>query len=221
MDGIFEYLRRFNLPLPRTVVQVGASVGQELDYFHKNGIRAGLFIEALPEPFSMLHNACRGYSNYFPVNSLVSSRDNQSLNMYVASNFGQSSSILPPTRHKSVYPNVKFDKSFQTTGFRLDSIVNSARKSFFSEFGMLDLLFMDVQGAELEVLKGGTQILSEVKLIYTEVTYGTDYEEAVSYCDIDFYLRMHGFLLSSFEIDPSFRGHGNAIYVRKDGVHLE
>jgi FkbM family methyltransferase len=215
MQDIFTFLRQYDLPAPQSVIQVGASVGQEMPLFLNAGVKKGVFIEPLPQPFQMLEKVCAPHKNFIPVNMLACGLDAQEHKFHVASNFGQSSSIKKPTRHTQVYPTVTFDETVNMQGYRLDTIVKAAATKFFKGDTQFDLLFVDVQGAELEVFKGAAETLSKVRYIYTEVTYGTDYEGAVTYSEVDCYLRMHGFVCSSLEIDPNFLAHGNAIFVKR------
>ena len=214
MQDIFSFLKQYNLPAPKSVIQVGASVGQEMPMFLNAGVNKGIFIEALPQPFQLLQQVCAPHKNFVPVNMLACGVDAETHSFHVASNFGQSSSIKRPTRHTQVYPTVTFNESVDLQGYRLDTIVKAAATKFFNGDSQFDLLFIDVQGAELEVFKGATETLARARYVYTEVTYGTDYEGAVTYSDVDSYLRMHGFVCSALEIDPTFRAHGNAIFVR-------
>lgn len=214
MQDIFSFLKQYNLPAPKSVIQVGASVGQEMPLFLSAGVNKGIFIEPLPQPFQLLQQVCAPHKNFVPVNMLACGVDAETHSFHVASNFGQSSSIKKPTRHTQVYPSVTFNESVNLQGYRLDTIVKAAANKFFNGDTQFDLLFVDVQGAELEVFKGASEILSKVRYIYTEVTYGTDYEGAVAYNQLDSYLRLHGYVCSSLEIDPTFRAHGNAIFVK-------
>jgi FkbM family methyltransferase len=216
MQDIFSFLAQHGMPLPRSVIQVGASVGQELDLFSKNGVTRGVFIEALHAPYALLLQNLSNYDNIrsVAVNCCITSFDNKSEVINVASNFGQSSSIYSPTRHLEVYPNVHFNEKVSVNGFSLDGVMTSVVQQTPELNYPFDMLFLDVQGAELNVLKGASKTLSYARYIYTEVTFGTDYDGAVKYTDVILYLTLHGFELCALEIDPSCRAHGNAIFVK-------
>lgn len=63
---LFDTLRGLGLAAPRGVLQVGASFGQEMNWFVDNGIRAGVFIEPLAEPYRVLSQQCLQRSTLSP-----------------------------------------------------------------------------------------------------------------------------------------------------------
>ena len=58
-----------------------------------------------------------------------------------------------------------------------------------------DCLKVDVQGAELDVLRGGASILHTLKLIELEVEFNYQYKGQALFSEIDLFLREHGFAL--------------------------
>lgn len=70
---------------------------------------------------------------------------------------------------------------------RLDSYMKSQGLT------QVDILWMDLQGAELLALQGMGELLSGVKLIYTEVTHKAMYTDQVLFPELDAFLRSHGF----------------------------
>lgn len=70
--------------------------------------------------------------------------------------------------------------------------------------GDVDYLKIDVQGAELDVLKGGAKALSRAVLVHTEVEFIPMYQDQALFGDIDVELRRHGFLLHKF-VEPFSR----------------
>lgn len=69
----------------------------------------------------------------------------------------------------------------------------------------LDVLKMDIQGAELDVLKGGTQTLSDAVMIIPEVRFYQMYEKEPMWADLDILMRENGFVLHSFVHQKSVR----------------
>jgi FkbM family methyltransferase len=80
----------------------------------------------------------------------------------------------------------------------------------------IDLLWMDIQGAELMALRGLGQELSQVKLIHTEVEFFEIYRGAPLYSEIKRYLNQNGFLLVGFTQFSRFSG--DAVFVNKSVV---
>ena len=69
----------------------------------------------------------------------------------------------------------------------------------------IDFLQIDVQGADLDVLKGSEQILETVLAVQIEVEFSPLYRGQPLFSDIDAYLRQRGFTL--FDLWPSHRHH--------------
>ncbi|KPP86952.1 MAG: FkbM family methyltransferase [Rhodobacteraceae bacterium HLUCCA08] len=62
----------------------------------------------------------------------------------------------------------------------------------------LDVLKMDVQGAELDVLRGGRRTLADTVMIVPEVRFYRMYEDEPMWADVDTELRARGFVLHKF-----------------------
>ncbi len=82
----------------------------------------------------------------------------------------------------------------------------------------VDILKIDVQGFELEVLKGGELTLKRTLVILLEISTHDGYKGAPKYYDIDEYLRTRQFEL--FDLTPSLRENNkllewDAIYVNR------
>ena len=75
----------------------------------------------------------------------------------------KSSSLLPPDKTKDVFPWLKFEDEIEIDTLTLDNFCEQQKI-----FG-IDFIHMDVQGAELLVLQGARETLSNVKAIWLEV----------------------------------------------------
>jgi 2-O-methyltransferase len=73
-----------------------------------------------------------------------------------------SGSIKQPYRHLNKHPLVTFDNKIQVPTETLDSVC--ARCGI----GTVDLIWLDVQGAEIEVFDGARATLAQTKYLYTE-----------------------------------------------------
>lgn len=72
--------------------------------------------------------------------------------------------------------------------------------------GNVAIMKIDVQGFELEVLKGSGKILKTTRLIVLEMNNHDGYKGAPKYFEIDEYLRNNNFVL--FDIFPSLKDEG-------------
>lgn len=76
----------------------------------------------------------------------------------------------------------------------------------------VDILWMDLQGAELMALKGMGDLISTVRVVYTEVAYKEMYFGQPLFDELNGFLVVHGFCLhSKFNTSQWF---GDALYVR-------
>ena len=211
--NIFEILDSFGLPRPKSVFQVGASCGQEIDFFFAHGVLSGVFLEPLPASFQSLSDKCSG-KNYVPVQAVALALDNQEVEFFVASNSGHSSSIFKPTGHLLKFPHVEFQEPVQLVGFQADTIAKFALSSSNDRLGgSFDLIYIDVQGAELEVFKGATKLLSQAKYVFTELGYGGGYLRDARLLDVAQFLWMHDFFPVAVEIDPR-HGYGDGLFMK-------
>jgi len=85
---------------------------------------------------------------------------------------------------------------------------------------MVDLLKLDVQGAEHMVLHGGQNTLSKTNMVWTEVSFKRLYEGACLHMEVYDLLARSGFAL--FELESGFRSasgellQADALFIRND-----
>lgn len=217
---LFKTLNSLNLPKPKGILQVGASYGQELEAFINNGINNALLIEPLPEPFAYISEICRKIPGYIAFNGLCSESSGQEHKFHIASNGGQSSSILTPDKHKDMFSQVKFDDEVSMQSTTLDEILTFLNSNGYSKIiGKLDTLYMDVQGAEFRVLLGSPRTLKQINYIYTEIIRGELYQGMQSldtYCSL---LEAQGFTLNNLNFNEYH--HADMLFIRKSILGLQ
>jgi FkbM family methyltransferase len=215
--NLFETLKKIGLPAPRGVLQVGASAGQEMRQFLENGIQAGVFIEPLPEPYAYLSAVCKQIPNFVAVNTLCTDETGKEYTFHLASNGGQSSSILKPAKHLEMFDYVKFDSTVQLVSNTLDNVTEFLRANGHTAVvGTLDLLYMDTQGSELKILMGANRTLKDIKYIFTEVMRAGLYEGQAPFLQFCNYLDSIGYVLNNVYFDQY--DTGDALFIRKDVV---
>jgi FkbM family methyltransferase len=176
------------------VLQIGANRGQEAAAYWEAGVRRGTFIEAHPQTFERLQKTVSDYPGFRAVNALLSDVSGQQTRFYVASNGAQSSSMLKPSRHVNEHPNVTFTDAIMLATTRLDEL----------KLGEFDLVAIDVQGAEMQVIRGGLATIARSAALWIEVSQGGLYtgdskvEEVVSMLGllnfglVDLHMNRHG-----------------------------
>jgi FkbM family methyltransferase len=214
MRQIFEIIDALGRPRPNGILQVGANNGQEIEYFVRHGIQYAALIEPLDGPFSALQARCTNTPGYLPIQALCGASDGNFVDFHISTNNGESSSMLTPAKHLVDYPWVQFPTTVNLQTFTLDRIFETIRQHRPEVANAIDLLFMDVQGAELHVLKGANRVLAKIAYIYTEVGLGGGYDGAVALPDLIHFLKLYGFDI--YELEVNAAGWGNAFFVQGD-----
>ena len=213
MRGPFEIIKSLGLSPVTGILQVGANTGQEVPYFVANGVRLATLIEPLDGPFQALKAQCQNLNGYVLVQALCGSRDGETVDFHVASNNGESSSMLKPANHLADYPWVAFPHIVPLKTFTLDSIFSTVSAHRPDIAAATNLLYMDVQGAELRVLSGASTVLNSVSYIYTETGVGGGYEGDVELIDLMNFLRPYHFKV--YELESNAAGWGNAMLIKR------
>ena len=117
-----------------------------------------------------------------------------------------SSSLLIPKEHLSEHPEVSFSEKIQVQTLTLDSWAEK------NNIDKIDMLWLDLQGAEPSVLKASPKILSTVKLIYTEVSLKELYEGTTLYPEFRDWLKKQNFRVEREEL--AWEDAGNVLFVR-------
>jgi FkbM family methyltransferase len=148
--GFFELLGKFDLPRSSCIFQVGASYGQELDYFNYSRVKTCICFEPVPSVFEELDKKTKLYG-WTAFNKALGQQKCVK-RFYLASNLGISSSLLKPGTHTDTYPHVTFNDSIEVEVEEGSDYVRRFRSAMVA--GSNPVLFLDTQGYELEVLKG-------------------------------------------------------------------
>jgi FkbM family methyltransferase len=105
----------------------------------------------------------------------------------------QSSSLYPPDpRSISRFPELWRHEPRGTEVIQTSTIDLWARDT---DVGPIDAIKLDVQGAELDILRGAKASLQSVRLIEAEVEFQQLYEGQPLFADVDLFLRERGFTL--------------------------
>jgi len=202
-----QLVRRWKIK-PEGVLHIGASEGQERGAYLINGIHRQIWIEAIPEVYETLKENLKTNPQAKAINACISDRDGEQVTFHIASNGGQSSSILDFDTHSQVHPDVKFVKDITLTTERIDTIFSP--DYFKGEW----LLNIDLQGAELKALHGMGNLLKSFKWAYIEVNNKHLYKDCPLIGDIDSYMGNFGFTRVDLKWCGNF-GWGDAIYIRQ------
>ena len=85
-----------------------------------------------------------------------------------------SGSIRKPKLHVQAYPWVKFERTITVPTRRLDTWAKA------ENLGQVDLIWADVQGAEVDLIAGGSETLRRTRYFYTEYSNEELYEGEIT-----------------------------------------
>lgn len=140
------------------VLHLGASEGQEAPTYKRHGYKMA-FVEALPHMIGALKSTLITNGITASVYEACVSDCVKQVTFNVSNNRGQSSSYLEFGTHTKQHPTIKFTDRLRMVTTTVNDLIENLKD--------YDLLVMDLQGAELDALKGTD--LSGFKWIYTEV----------------------------------------------------
>lgn len=192
---------------PKGIIHCGAHLGEEDEYYKQFSIENVIWIEANPEIYSELTKKISGKGYKFH-NCLLWNETGKSKQFNVTNN-GQSSSILEMDKHKNYYPTIQTVKSINLTTISLDDLFE--QNNYKSED--YDFINLDLQGVELDVLKGFSKNISNLKYVYTEINTGEVYKNCSKVNEIDEFLNHYGF--NRVETSLTNAEWGDAFYIKQ------
>jgi len=199
-----KIIKNYNIPI-YGIIHVGAHEGQEYEEYLENGIDNMLLFEPVKSNYQMLITHVSGNKNIKCFNIGLGNKTGEE-RMYVdTKNGGMSSSILKPGTHLKYYPEIVFDKTEVIFIDKLDNI-SFDRKLF-------NAINIDVQGYELEVLRGAIDTLSYIDILLIELNSEEVYVGCALADEVDNFLKEYGFLRAWDNLANS--PQGDSIYLRK------
>lgn len=153
---------------------------------------AGYHIEPLEKQFKKLSDICAQTANQKALKYLISDIDGQDVTFNIASNDGQSSSMLEFEQHSLAYPDVSFSDKCIIKTTTLDSLV--ASKILPED---INILLIDAQGAEGLILKGAGNFLAlkSLEAIVVETSHSPLYKGEIKFNDLCSTMEEYGFFL--------------------------
>lgn len=165
------------------IIVIGSNQGQELPFYIKFFSNIHLVDPLIPQ--IKMHRLCSSKNvqlHSYAISSVSGSRE-----FFIASNQGESSSLLEPSHHLQEYPNINFDK-IKTEAKRLSDL---------SFFAVSDVMVLDVQGSELDVLNSAFPVgLNHLSVIICEYSLVPLYKSSADLSSISKFLESLNFRLA-------------------------
>ena len=160
------------------------------------GVAKGLLIEPIPQKAIQLRQSFCPLK-YRVIECALSSKSG--VTDFEVNEFQETSSILKIRREIPELASVKLStyNAIKCQTRTLDDVVEEW------DCNTIDLLKIDVQGAEHLVILGGHKTLQKTSLIWTEVSFKPLYENSSTFAEVYSLITQAGFKL--FEVVPGFR----------------
>ena len=190
----------------KNILHIGAHGAEEHDAYFDEGVEHVIWVEANPTLVADLNKKLDKEKNTI-IESVVSDTDDEEVTFFITNN-GQSSSILSLDLHRILFPDVHTVQELK--------VKTKTIKTVFVEndlnFGDIDFINLDIQGAELLALKGMGDEISQVKAIYTEINTASVYKNCALLEEMDSYLKEYGFTRTKTKLCEN-HPWGDALYI--------
>lgn len=198
------------------ILHVGAHLAEELDAYTELGIHNVVWVEADGMTYEKLYEIVPPHQ--FSANAVVSDKAGEIVTFNVANN-GQSSSILELGTHETEHPEVKYEYTREYVTHTIEEIMDCLDSTWPKDpiiisnpIRRINMMNLDIQGAELKALQGVGLWMKNIKYIYTEVNEKELYKGCALLPDLDAFLSEHDFKRVETAMTP--HGWGDALYVK-------
>lgn len=166
--------RRFENNEPKVFIELGSNIGQDTDWMARIPNTAIYSCEPDPRCLYVPHPNVRRFpvavtDRCGPVDLVLSAKNSVCPGMV----WTASSSISAPKQHLKYFPGVTFGESIKVAGITLDWLAD------VNGLDQVDFIWCDIQGAEGQMVAGGTKTLARTKFLYTEYSNNELYEGQV------------------------------------------
>jgi FkbM family methyltransferase len=192
------------------VIHAGANMCQERDYYAEANVQSVYWLEAIPKYVEISRTNLERYENQNIVEATLWSQSGIQKSFNISSNNGLSSSLFKMKWHRALQPSIDLREKIEVITTSLDDLLDSLKISQKD----ISLLVLDLQGAELEALKGAKRTLENVSAIHCEVSRIQLYESQPTFKEIHAFLTTEGFALIKHDLVGE-NYSGDALYIKK------
>ncbi len=203
-------INQYNIK-PCGVIHIGAHIGEEIEHYIDIGIKKLIYIEANYEVMDALKNNVNKYKNKIDVEIYnFAITDKKGLFDFYVTNNLMSSSLYKLKLHKKYYPDVFEAKTIKVFGITFDDFIIEYNINI-SDY---NILVMDIQGAELNVLKGATKNINNFEMIVSEISREEIYDGGCLHNQLTEFLEGNNFKMLNF-FENQGKPNDDAIYISR------
>ena len=204
--NIEHLLKKYSLQV-ENIAQFGAHLGQEINILMNIANNKIYLFEPQKDIFEKLITKTSQHENIFAFNYGLGSEKSNKYLFVDLENEGQSASIFEPKEHLNIFPNINFD---------LENKKEIKIETFDSLNLRVDLICIDIQGAELDALKGAANSLQFTKCLTVEVSRDELYKNQPLLKEIDDFLNKKNFIRVKTKWAEGGKFlYGDAFYIKK------
>jgi FkbM family methyltransferase len=197
LNALVEYIKLSNIEINFTIIEVGAVQIQNakepfyelLDFFPSSKIIGFELEKAVCE--KMNSESLKGVK-YYPY---ALGKANEKRKLYLTQNPMCCSLYKPNEEFIKLYNN------FEVAYLKEETEIDTISLDYFidkHDVGNIDFIKIDVQGAELDIFKGGPKALKNVLKIVCEVEFVQHYKNQPLFGDVCDYLSQHDIMFNKF-----------------------
>ena len=203
-------LRNFGI---KAVLDVGANQGQYAQGLIDHGYKGKIYsFEPISSVFEVLKKTSAAYPRWSVFNLGLGSKEEELL-INISENFVSSSILKVSELSTDSEPKTRITHGEKVKLSTLDALFAKQ-----PEFDREILLKLDVQGYELEALRGAVKSLAQIKVVQAEMSFVQLYEGAPLYGEVIDFLKKNGFDI--FTIIPGFRNGKTGQLLQADGIFV-
>jgi len=212
MSSKFRYwVEKYQIPCA-PLIHVGAHLVQERDEYRELHFSPTLWFEAIPQIANRAQDILKNYPGQKLLNCALWSDTGVKKKLYFAGHEGSSSSLLQPYLISASHPEVVKTGEISVITSTLDSEIDKLKSKVCYK-----ILVLDVQGAEIEVIKGGSRTLNEIDYIISEISQIELYKKTSEITELIKILGDFGFIYVASEINRA-TGWGEGLFLHKRAI---
>jgi FkbM family methyltransferase len=197
----------------QVVLHVGGNEGQEIPVYDFLKIKKVIWVEGWPPFADRLAEKIHNKENHKLIQSMISDNSNELVDFHIASNGGSSTTLKVTEIWKKNFSTITMNQRIHKIKCeRLDHIL--ANNNFDED---IDLMVMDIEGAELKALISLGDYIERVKNALIEVSFRKNFVDGPLLVDIDKFMIHHQFIRVYIKMGTV---SGDALYSKVEKVNI-
>ncbi len=207
--NFLDWIKDFSIT-PRRVIHIGAHLVEERFDYQGSEFEPVIWVESNSNLVSESKILLRDFPNQDIYEGTIANQSGLTIDFYIAGEEESSSSILKPHLIQASHPKVQVTSVEKKITITLDDLL----ENFGLDYGIPTILVLDIQGSEIDALRGGLKILKSVNYIFSEISLRELYKNILTFDLFVKEVSELGFTLLCAEINET-TGWGEGLFIRK------